>query len=289
MTVLRRALVITMLVLGGGALLAPAALAANKEMQALQAQITNLQGQIADLQRALEDNVQGIQREMKRLSDLVAEANATQKRAQQDQRLRDEAVQSSLRDMSDRLSELREKFQTMPAAPVPAPTGADPLAPAPTPPPRRCQRACHTRGRVSRRLARSCRAAPAHRRAAARALQPGLRRLRARQLRPRHPGVPGVPARTTRDRLHRQRAVLDRRVPCTRSSSTRRRSRPGTSCCATTPSSDKLPDARVKKGMALERLGRRSRGPARVPLSSIERYPQRRRPARKAREKLATP
>ena len=52
-----------------------------------------------------------------------------------------------------------------------------------------------------------------HRSAAARALQPGLRRLRTRELRPGHPGVPRVPAALPEHGLLRQRAVLDRRVP----------------------------------------------------------------------------
>ncbi len=111
--------------------------AANKDIQNLQAQITNLQGQIADLQRALEDNVQGLQRELKRLSDAVAEQNAAEKRSLQDRRLQDEALQSSIRDMSDRLSELREKFQAAsavaPPVAVTVPWVGDP-ATAPTTP-----------------------------------------------------------------------------------------------------------------------------------------------------------
>ena len=288
MTVLRRALVITMLVLGGGALLAPAALAANKEMQALQAQITNLQGQIADLQRALEDNVQGIQREMKRLSDLVAEANATQKRAQQDQRLRDEAVQSSLRDMSDRLSELREKFQTMPAAPVPAPTGADPLAPAPTPPPG-----------GANAPATPAAASPGASPAPAAPLLPTAappRELYSQAYADYARGNYDLAIQEfqeylrelSRHRPHRQRAVLDRRVPTTASSSTPEAIEAWNDLLRDYPASDKLPDARVKKGMALERLGRRSQALRRVPLSSSTAIPNS-QAARIAREKLATP
>ncbi len=285
MTVLRRALVITMLVLGGGALLAPAALAANKEMQALQAQITNLQGQIADLQRALEDNVQGIQREMKRLSDLVAEANATQKRAQQDQRLRDEAVQSSLRDMSDRLSELREKFQTMPAAPVPAPTGADPLAPAPTPPP----------GGAN---------APATPAAASPGASPA-------------PAAPLLPTAAPPRELYSQayadfaRGNYDLAIQgfqeyvknyktdftdnaqywigeCYYGKQQFQESVDALSVLQRDyPTSDKLPDAHVKKGLALEKLGRRTEA-VREYRIVIDRYPSA-PAARIAREKLATP
>lgn len=108
--------------------------AANKDIQNLQAQVTNLQGQVADLQRALEDNVQAIQRELKRLSDAVAEQNAVQKRALQDRRLQDETLQSSIRDISDRLSELRERFQAAQSVPpaMPPPAGAPTFAtPAP--------------------------------------------------------------------------------------------------------------------------------------------------------------
>ena len=48
---------------------------------------------------------------------------------------------------------------------------------------------------------------------APRALQPGLRRLRAGELRPRDPGLQRVHPELPRHRLHRQCAVLDRRVP----------------------------------------------------------------------------
>jgi tol-pal system protein YbgF len=280
MTVLRRALVITMLVLGGGALLAPAALAANKEMQALQAQITNLQGQIADLQRALEDNVQGIQREMKRLSDLVAEANATQKRAQQDQRLRDEAVQSSLRDMSDRLSELREKFQTMPAAPAPAPTGADPLAPAPTPP----------------AAGASVPAAPGASPSPAAPLTPTAappRELYSQAYADFARGNYDLAIQGFQEYVKNYKTDFTDNAQywigeCYYGKQQFQESVDALSVLQRDyPTSDKLPDAHVKKGLALEKLGRRSEA-VREYRIVIDRYPSA-PAARIAREKLATP
>jgi tol-pal system protein YbgF len=127
MDVFRRIVVVVALVT---AVAAGPASAANKEMQALQVQVTNLQGQVADLQRVIEDSMQAMQKELKRLGETVAEQNASQKRATQDRRLQDEALQSSLRDIQERLSELRERVQTMPTT---APAAAPVVTSAPPP------------------------------------------------------------------------------------------------------------------------------------------------------------
>ena len=124
-------------------------------------------------------------------------------------------------------------------------------APAPLPPPRRATLPAAGRGGP----------------AAARAVQPGLRRLRARQLRPGHPGLHGVPAapRAATDLvdnaqywigecLVRQAELrggdrgLGRAVP--------RLPRRATSC----------PTRASRRAWPSRRLGRRQRGPARVPV-----------------------
>jgi tol-pal system protein YbgF len=129
----------------------PAA-AANKDIERLYVQVAALQSQIADLQRTADDS----QREFKRIGDLLAEQNAFLRKSAQDRRLQDEAMQTTLREMNERMSELDARVQSQavaaaaaaaaaaaPPLPAPAPavptdgepaaTGAAPAAPAPVP------------------------------------------------------------------------------------------------------------------------------------------------------------
>jgi len=103
-----------------GALLAAlggTAHAASKETERLQIQVAALQGQVADLQRTAEDSL----REIRRLNELLAEQNASFKRSLQDQRTQEEAISAGLKDVSERLAEMAERFQAMKATPVPPP------------------------------------------------------------------------------------------------------------------------------------------------------------------------
>ena len=106
-----------------GALLALAApaWAVNKDIERLQIQIAALQGQIADLQRTAEDS----QREIKRLSETLAEQNAFLRKALQDRRTQDDALQTAIKEFGERMAELEERLQP------PAPAAAAPVAPAP--------------------------------------------------------------------------------------------------------------------------------------------------------------
>ena len=124
---------------------------------------------------------------------------------------------------------------------------------------------------------------------AARALQPGLRRLRARQLRPRHPGVHASTCAHYPDTDLTDNAQYWIGECLYSQAEVRRGDRGlGRRCSATIPSSDKLPDARFKKGMALERLGRRQPGAARVPLRRRP-LPQLRGRRASARERNSDP
>jgi len=87
---------------------APAS-AANKDMERLQVQIAALQGQIADVQRRSAENVA----ELRRLTELVAEQNALLKRGLDEERLRDEAVAASLKDLGDRIAEVMERLDAL--------------------------------------------------------------------------------------------------------------------------------------------------------------------------------
>ena len=116
------------------ALAASPAGAANKDIQRLQVQVAALQGQLADMQQRAADNLA----EIRRLTELVAEQNALLKRSLDDERQRDEAVVSTLRDLGDRVSEVLEKLDALrvagnvaaPVAPGAALEGADGMEPA---------------------------------------------------------------------------------------------------------------------------------------------------------------
>jgi tol-pal system protein YbgF len=124
-------------------LLAVPATAANKDIERLYVQVAALQSQIADLQRTAEES----QREVRRLTDLLAEQNAFFRKSVQEQRLQDEATQTALREITERMGELDARLQSQAAAalaaasaaaaPVPAPAPADSGdgPPAATPPP----------------------------------------------------------------------------------------------------------------------------------------------------------
>lgn len=285
MAVFRRALVATFLVLGT----VTTASAANKDIQNLQAQITNLQGQIADLQRALEDNVQGIQRELKRLSDAVAEQNATQKRALQDRRLQDEALQSSIRDISDRLSELRERYQTQPAVPAAAAAPTDPLAPAPgTPvsPAPTVAGGAATAGAVPPAGGASPAPVPVTPTAAP------PRELYSQAYADFARGNYDLSIQGFQEYIKNYKTDFTDNAQywvgeCYYGKQQYQEAVDALNVLARDyPTSDKLPDAHVKKGLALEKLGRRSEA-VREYRIVIDRYPSA-PAARIAREKLAT-
>jgi tol-pal system protein YbgF len=119
---MRRLALASALVLLGGP-----AWAVNKDIERLQIQIAALQGQIADLQRTAEDN----QREIKRIADALTEQNAFVRKALQDRRIQDEALQTALREFGERVAELEQRLQQ----PAPAPAAAAPAIPAPDPGP----------------------------------------------------------------------------------------------------------------------------------------------------------
>jgi tol-pal system protein YbgF len=126
------------------ALAAVPASAANKDIERLYVQVAALQSQIADLQRSADES----QREIRRLTDLLAEQNAFFRKTTQDRRLQDEAMQTALREMTERLGELDARLQSQAAAtlaaaqqaaaaaaPVAPATDGDPAAAAPPVPP----------------------------------------------------------------------------------------------------------------------------------------------------------
>lgn len=104
--------------------------AANKDIERLQLQIQGLSGQMADLQRLTEDNL----REVRRLNEALAEQNSVLKKSLQDQRVQDEGVQATLREISERLALIGERFQALqPSAQALPPPGDYPASPSTVP------------------------------------------------------------------------------------------------------------------------------------------------------------
>jgi tol-pal system protein YbgF len=90
------------LVLLALALVPVPARAASKEMERLLIQMANLQSQLLEIQRMVGANAL----EIKKLSDGMGEQNASLRKAIQDQKMHEEAVQSALKEMSDRLADV---------------------------------------------------------------------------------------------------------------------------------------------------------------------------------------
>jgi tol-pal system protein YbgF len=241
------------------AVLAPVAAekahAANKELERLQFQVASLQSQLATLQRAMEDNA----REVKRLNEALAEQNATQRRAAQDQRVANEGIQSTLKEIADRLSEIGDRMRAARAqpatptelapgpGPVPAP-GAGPQAP----PPRELYSAAYAdfaRGNYD---------------LAIQGFQEYLKNYSDSEL--------ADNAQYWIGECHYGKQKFSEAVEA------------WDALLRGYPSSDKLPDARVKKGMALEKLGRRTQALLEYRYV-VDRYPNS-PAARLAREKL---
>ncbi len=252
------------------AVLAGPADAANKDIERLAVQIAALQGQLAEVQRAAEES----RAEMRRLTELIAEQNALLKKSVGDRRQQDEATAASFKDLTDRVAELAEALEAIKAQvpPMPAPGPAAEAAPGTAP---------------------------------AGAATPGA---------PAASGAPAAPPPAPRE-LYSQayadyaRGNYDLAV---QGFSEYIRAYPGTDFTDNAqywvgeclygkkmyaeaieawntlfkdyPASDKLPDARVKKGMALERLGRKSQALVEYRYV-VDRFPNS-QAARLARERL---
>jgi tol-pal system protein YbgF len=237
--------------------LAGPARAASKEIERLQIQVASLQGQLADVQRACEDNL----REIRRLNESLAEQNALLKKNLQDQRVQSEAMAAALKDLSDRVAEIHDRFQALKAAPaqggevgggLPAPAPA-PGTTAPSPPaPRELYSqayADYARGNYD---------------LAIQEFQDVIR------LYPQE-SLAGNAQYWVGECLYGKQKYQEAVEAWN-------------SFFRDYPASEKLPDARYKKGLALERLGRRSQAMVEWRYV-VDRYPNT-PAAQKAREKL---
>jgi tol-pal system protein YbgF len=202
--------------------------AANKDMERLQVQIAVLQGQLAELQRSTEAS----RGELRRLGELVAEQNALLKKDAQDQRTYEEAMMTALKDVTDRLAEVAEQFQSLratgvpPAEGSPADVGAGTSPAGPPPAPRELYQQAYAdfaRGNYD---------------LAVQAFQEYLKSYPETDYTDNAQYWIGecLYGKKAFDQAIEAWNVLLRDYP----------------------SSDKIPDARMKKGMAFEKLGRRS-------------------------------
>jgi tol-pal system protein YbgF len=238
--------------------------AANKDIERLAVQIATLQGQVAEIQRASEET----RAELRRLTELVAEQNALLNKSVADRRQQDETMAASFKDLSDRVAELAEaleglKAQAAPPSALPAgdptagpdPTGpggpgAAPVAAAPAPRELYSQAyADYARGNFDL------------------AIQGFGEYLQA------YPGTDF----TDNAQYWIGECLYGKKMYAEAIDA-------WNVLFKDYPSSDKLPDGRVKKGMALERLGRKSQALVEYRYV-VDRYPNS-QAARIARERL---
>jgi tol-pal system protein YbgF len=217
--------------------------AANKDMERMQIQLAALQGQFAELQRTGEETL----RELKRLNELLAEQSALLKKAVQDQHAGDETTMATLRELAERVGEVRESVAALRTLPGTAPPPSD-LAGSPAATPGA------TPGPTVSGATTPATAPP-----------PAPRELYSQAY--------GDYARGNYDLAIAEFSEYIRAYPSTDFTDnaqywigeclySKQQYAEAIEAWNTLfrdyPSSDKLPDARYKKGMALERLGRRS-------------------------------
>jgi tol-pal system protein YbgF len=222
--------------------LAAPAFAANRELERLQVQVAGLQTQIAELQRLGEESL----KEVRRLNELLAEQNAAFRKTLQDQKIQDEALASSLKEMAERLAEVTERAQAASRV-APAPDSSLP-APAPI-----SGGAASNPGTTTPPTAAVAGPPPAPRELYSQAYADYARGNYDLAIQGFSEYIRQFPSTDFTDNaqywvgesLYGKKQFAEAIEAWN-------------TLFRDYPSSDKLPDARVKKGMALERLGRRS-------------------------------
>jgi tol-pal system protein YbgF len=93
----------------------PPLAAGNKDVERLYLQIASLQSDVSQLRRSNDD----VLKEMRRLNEVLAEQSALLKKGVQDAQRQTEATQLALREITDAVATLRDRLQSIvPAAPV---------------------------------------------------------------------------------------------------------------------------------------------------------------------------
>ncbi len=250
-----------------GLIVPPTTHAASKEYERLAIQIANLQGQLTELQKAADDSG----RELRRLNQALADQNAFLKKAIDDGRLQDETVLASVKDLTERIGVLAERLQALQlgaggsAPPAVGPTAipGSPAAGAPSPGPGQAPSlAPPPRELYSQAYADYAR---------------GNYDLAIQEYREYLKNYPATEfsdnAQFWIGECHYSKQKFADAVAA------------WDDLFRDFPASDKLPDARLKKGMALEKLGRRREALVEYRYV-VDRYPNS-EAGRKAREKLS--
>jgi tol-pal system protein YbgF len=259
--------------LAAAALAATPVHAANKDIERLALQIAALQGQVAEIQRASEES----RAEVRRLTELIAEQNALLKKGVADRRQQDEAAAAGFKDLGDRVAEIAEALDALraqfpaplgapptgdAAASVPAPAGA-PGSPAPASPP----------------AAAPSTPAPAPRELYSQAYADYARGNYDLAIQGFSEYIRNYPGTDFTDNAQYwigeclySKKMYEEAIES------------WNTLFKDHPASDKLPDGRVKKGMALERLGRKSQALVEYRYV-VDRFPNS-QAARIARERL---
>ena len=258
-------------------LAASSAAAANKDIERLAVQIATLQGQLAEVQRASEET----RAELKRLAELVAEQNALLKRTTGDRRQQDEIVTTGLKDLGDRVAEVSESVEALKVQIAPLVGGLGTAIPAPASAGGTASPEAGSPGAAAGTPAATAPAGPA----------PAPRELYSQAY--------ADFARGNYDLAIQGFTEYIRNYPGTDFTDNAQywigECLYGKKMYAEAieawnalfkdyPASDKLPDARVKKGMALERLGRKSQALVEYRYV-VDRFPNS-QAARLARERL---
>ncbi len=241
--------------------------AANKDMERLAVQIATLQGQIAEIQRATEES----RAELRRLTELVAEQNALLKKSMADRRQQDETMAASFKDLNDRVAELAEALEAIKAQAAPPPGFAPGDAAA-------AGGAAPTGGPAPAVPGGST-AAPAPRELYSQAYADYARGNFDLAIQGFGEYLRSYPGTDFTDNAQYWigeclygKKMYEEAIEA------------WNALFKDFPSSDKLPDGRVKKGMALERLGRKSQALVEYRYV-VDRYPNS-QAARIARERL---
>jgi len=88
-------------------LAASPAWAANKDLERLYLQVAALQADVSQLRRTTDDTL----KELRRLNEVLADQNVLVKKGVQDQQRQQEAVQLTLKEIADSLASVRDRFQ----------------------------------------------------------------------------------------------------------------------------------------------------------------------------------
>jgi tol-pal system protein YbgF len=242
--------------------------AANKDLERLYIQVAALQSQIADLQRNADETL----KEVRRLNEALAGQGANLQKSLDEQRAQNEALQSGIRDLNERLGVLGERLETIrkaamfpagstgggvtPPATGPGATGA--TAPSPPPPAASAPPARELYSQAYADYARG------NFDLAIQEYQEYLRNYATTEFADNAQYWIGECLYSKQKYPEAIEAWNE--------------------LFRAYPSSDKLPDARFKKGMALEKLGRRREALAEY-RQVVDRYPNS-EAGRKARERL---